>query len=132
MLKFPLALVAVSAVLLTLATATGAQTFPPNLPTAVTCYVQQDQSWRIGYISRVRANGDATYIALDGRLAATLNAKGIVVAPTNRPAGNDCFGKTLDELRDEWSCRGIPARAVTSIQKKIRRYQRERSVRYGA
>ena len=99
MLKFPLALVAVSAVLLTLATATGAQTFPPNLPTAVTCYIQQDQSWRIGYISRVHANGDAVYIALDGRLAVTVNAKGIVVVPTNRPAGNDCYGKTLDELR---------------------------------
>jgi hypothetical protein len=28
-----------------------------------------------------------------------VNAKGVVAAPTNRPAGVDCYGKTLDELR---------------------------------
>jgi hypothetical protein len=32
-------------------------------------------------------------------VGATLNAKGVVEAPTNRPAGLDCYGKTLDELR---------------------------------
>jgi hypothetical protein len=35
----------------------------------------------------------------DGRLSATVNAKGVVAAPTNRPVGVDCYGKTLDELR---------------------------------
>jgi hypothetical protein len=102
MLKFPLALVAVSGVILTLATATAAQTlqtFPPNLPMAVACYVQQDQSWRVGYLHRVLANGDAIYITADGKLSVTLNAKGTVAMPTNRPATLDCFGKTLDELR---------------------------------
>jgi hypothetical protein len=102
MLKFPLALVAVSGVILTLATATAAQTsqtFPPNLPIAVACYVQQDQSWRVGHLHTVRANGDAIYMTADGRLAVTVNAKGIVAMPTNRPATLDCFGKTLDELR---------------------------------
>jgi hypothetical protein len=28
-----------------------------------------------------------------------VNAKGVVAAPTNQPAGVDCHGKTLDELR---------------------------------
>jgi len=39
------------------------------------------------------------YTSLAGHLDATVNAKGVVVAPTNRPAGVDCYGKTLDELR---------------------------------
>ena len=47
---------------------------------------------------RVNANGDALYMGF-GRLTATVNAKGVVVAPTNRPAALDCFGKTVDELR---------------------------------
>ena len=29
----------------------------------------------------------------------TVNAKGVVVTPTDRPAILDCFGKTVDELR---------------------------------
>jgi hypothetical protein len=99
MLKFPLALIAVPGVLLTLATRTVAQTVPPNLPAAIICYAQADQSWRVGYLFRVNKNGDAIYIAPDGRLSAMVNAKGVVAAPTNRPAGVDCYGKTLDELR---------------------------------
>ncbi len=99
MLKFPLALVAVPGVLLTLATATAAQTFPPNLPMAITCYDQKNQSWHVGYLNRVHANGDAIYMRVDGKLTVTVNAKGVVVMPTSRPAGVDCFGKTLDELR---------------------------------
>jgi hypothetical protein len=39
------------------------------------------------------------YTTPDGRLSATVSAKGLVAAPTNRPAGVDCYGKTLDELR---------------------------------
>ena len=99
MLKFPLALVAVSGVILTLATATTGQTVPPNLPIAITCQNQNDKSWRVGYLYKVDANGDAIYMAADAKLAATVNAKGVVVMPTNRPGSLDCYGKTLDELR---------------------------------
>lgn len=53
----------------------------------------------MGYLYRVKKNGDAIYIAPDGKLGATVTAKGVVVAPTNRPAGADCYGKSLDELR---------------------------------
>jgi hypothetical protein len=95
MLKFTLAL----GVLLALATGTVAQTFPSNLPMAITCYGPQDQSWRVGYLYRVNAKGEAIYLAADGKIGATVNAEGLVLAPTNRPAGLDCYGKTLDELR---------------------------------
>src|SRR6186713_2607584 len=93
--KFPLAL----GMLLALATGAVAQAVPPNLPAAIMCYAPADQSWRVGYLSRVSKNGDATYLTPDGRLNATVDAKGLVAAPTNRPAGVDCYGKTLDELR---------------------------------
>jgi hypothetical protein len=99
MLKISLALVAVPGVILTLATETAAQTFPPNLPMALSCYAQHDKSWHIGYLLTVAANGDAIYMTVNGKLSATVNAKGIVLAPTNRPGGIDCYGKTLDELR---------------------------------
>jgi hypothetical protein len=89
MLKLPLALVAVSGVFLTLATQTVAQTAPPDLPAAIMCYAQADQSWRVGHLSKVNKNGDAEYVSGNGKLSATLNAKGIVEAPTNRPAGLD-------------------------------------------
>jgi hypothetical protein len=98
MRKGRLALAAVPGVLLTFATGV-AQTVPPNLPAAIICYAQADQSWRVGYLFRINKNGDATYMTPDGRLSATVNAKGVVAAPTNRPAGLDCYGKTLDELR---------------------------------
>ena len=102
MLKFPSALVAVSGVLLTLVTQTAAQTLaPPNLPAAIMCYAEPHQSWRVGYLYKVNKNGDAEYISANGKLSATLNAKGVVEAPTNRPAGVDCYGKTLDELRSK-------------------------------
>ena len=101
MLKFPLALAAVSGVFLTLATQTVAQTVPPNLPAAIMCYAEPDQSWRVGYLYKVNKNGDAEYVSANGKLSATLNAKGVVEAPTNRPAGVDCYGKTLDELRSK-------------------------------
>jgi hypothetical protein len=95
MLKLALAF----GVLVALATGTVAQTFPSNLPMAITCYGPQDQSWRVGYLYRVNAKGDAIYLAVDGKIGATVNAQGVVMAPTNRPAGLDCYGKTLDELR---------------------------------
>jgi len=95
MLKLALALGA----LLAFATGAVAQTFPSNLPMAITCYAPQDQSWRIGYLYRVNPKGDAIYLAADGKIGATVSAAGVVEAPTNRPAGLDCYGKTLDELR---------------------------------
>jgi hypothetical protein len=97
--KLPMAVIAVTSMLVTLATGAVAQTVPPNLPAAIICYAQSDQSWRVGYLHRVTKNGDVMYIAPDGKLGATVNAKGVVIAPTNRPAGLDCYGKTLDELR---------------------------------
>jgi hypothetical protein len=97
--KLPLAVTAVTSMLVALATGAVAQTVPPNLPAAVICYAQADQSWRVGYLFRVNKSGDAIYMTPDGRLSATVNAKGVVAAPSNRPAGVDCYGKTLDELR---------------------------------
>jgi hypothetical protein len=38
-------------------------------------------------------------MAPNGRLSATINAKGVVAASANRLADLDCYGKTLDELR---------------------------------
>jgi hypothetical protein len=92
-------LAAVPGVLLTLATGAVAQTFPPSVPMTIVCYAQQSQSWRVGYLYRVEQNGDTIYLLADGKQGARVNAKGVVVAPTNRPAGLDCYGKTVDELR---------------------------------
>ena len=97
--KLLLAMTAVTSILVTLATEAVAQVVPPNLPAAIICYAQADQSWRLGYLFRVNKDGAATYITPNGNLSATVNAKGLVAAPTNRPAGVDCYGKTLDELR---------------------------------
>lgn len=97
--KLMLPVPAVTAMLITLAAGAVAQTAPPDLPAAIMCYAQPDQSWRIGYLHRVNKNGDALYITPDGKLSATVNAKGVVAAPNNRAAGVDCYGKTLDELR---------------------------------
>ena len=95
MLKFPLAL----GVLLALATGAVAQTLPSNLPMAIMCYGPQDKSWHVGYLYRVNAKGEAIYLAVDGKIGTTVNAEGVVVAPTKRPATLDCYGKTLEELR---------------------------------
>ena len=97
--KLPMAVAAVIGTLVTLVTGAVAQTVPPNLPAAVMCYAEADQSWRVGYLYRVNKNGEAMYISADGKLTATVNANGVVEAPTNRPAGVDCYGRTLDELR---------------------------------
>jgi hypothetical protein len=98
--KFLLRLVAVSGALLTIATGTIAQTpAPPNVPIVVMCYVEQNQSWRVAYLNRIDPKGDAQYSSADGKLGATVNAKGVVLAPASRPATLDCFGKTVDELR---------------------------------
>ena len=101
MQKLFLAFAVVSSTLITITTGTVAQTVPPNLPAAIVCFAQADQSWRVGYLYRVDKNNEAIYMAPDGKLGATVNAKGVVVAPTNRPAGLDCYDKTLDELRSK-------------------------------
>jgi hypothetical protein len=98
MRKLLLAVAAVTSVVFTLATTSVAQTVP-NVPIAVICYAQQEKEWRVGYLYRVIENGDAMYLSPTGKLGTTINAKGVVVAPTNRPAALDCYGKTLDELR---------------------------------
>jgi hypothetical protein len=99
MFKISLALGAGPGVILTLATATAAQPFPPNFPVAISCYAEHSKSWGVAYLHNVDANGDAIYMSPTGQLSGTVNAKGIVEMPTNRPPNNDCFGKTVDELR---------------------------------
>ena len=99
----PLAATAVASILLSFATGSVAQTAPPNhkvppdLPLAVICFNEQTQTWAVGYLTLVNKDGSATYIA--GDLSVTVNTKGVVQPPSNRPAGGDCFGKTLKELR---------------------------------
>jgi len=100
MLKVPLTVAAVISVLIILATeSANAQKVPPELPLAITCWNQQNQTWRVGYLQSIKEDGTATYVTPDGRLSNTVNAKGVVEPPTNRPAAIDCYGKTLDQLR---------------------------------
>jgi hypothetical protein len=99
MLKLPLAVAAVTSVLVALATGAVAQKVPPEIPLAIFCWSEQTKTWRVGNLSTIKEDGTATYMATDGRLSATVNAKGVVEAPSNRPAKLDCYGKTLDQLR---------------------------------
>ena len=92
---------AVASVLVTLATGSVAQTFPPDFPLAVICFSEQTQTWRIGYLQEVSKDGSAVYVAAAGHLRVTVNANGLVQPPSDRPPGVDCFGKTLKELRAE-------------------------------
>jgi hypothetical protein len=104
--NLPLAATAVVSILLSFATvcvaqtappATVAQKVPPDLPLAVICFNEQTQTWAVGYLNLINKDGSATYVS--GDLAVTVTAKGVVQPPSNRPAGGDCFGKTLEELR---------------------------------
>ena len=70
---------------------------PPDLPLAVICFNEQTETWAVGYLNLINKDGSATYVA--GDLAVTVNAKGVVQPPSDRPAGGDSFGKTLKELR---------------------------------
>ena len=97
--NLPLAATAVASVLVTLATGSVAQTVPPDLPLAVICFNEKTQTWQVGYLHVVSEDGSATYVAPAGELWATVNANGLVQPPSDRPAGIDCYGKTLDELR---------------------------------
>ena len=81
----------------TLPPATVAQKVPPDLPLAVICLNEQTQTWAVGYLNLINKDGSATYVS--GDLAVTVNAKGVVQPPSDRPAGGDSFGKTLKELR---------------------------------
>jgi hypothetical protein len=98
-LKVCLPVTAVVSMLATFPTGAVAQTVPANLAAAIICYAPPDQSWRLAYLSKVDKNGDKIYITPDGRLTATVNAKGLMEAPRNRPGSVDCYGKTMDELR---------------------------------
>jgi len=98
MSNLPLAVAAVVSILLSFATGSVAQTVP-DLPLAVICFNEQTKTWTVGYLHVVKEDGSAIYVAPAGELGATVNAKGLVETPTDRPAGSDCFGKTLKELR---------------------------------
>ena len=69
------------------------------LPLAISCWSEKTQTWRVGYLHTVKANGVATYLAAGGRLSSTLSASGVVESPSDRPEALDCYGKTLDQLR---------------------------------
>jgi hypothetical protein len=99
MFRLPLAVTVVTSVLVTLATGAVAQKVPPEIPLAIVCWNEQTKTWRVGNLSTVKEDGTATYVTPSGQLSSTLNAKGVAVPPSNRPANLDCFGKTLDELR---------------------------------
>ena len=99
MLKLPLAVTAVTSVLVTLATGAVAQKVPPEIPLAIICWNEQSKTWRVGNLSTIKEDGTATYMGTDGRLSSTVNAKGVVEPASNRPTNLDCFGKTLDQLR---------------------------------
>ena len=47
MLKLPLAVTAVTSVLVTLATGAVAQKIPPEIPLAVICWNEQTKTWRV-------------------------------------------------------------------------------------
>jgi hypothetical protein len=76
---------------------TAAPKVPPDLPLAVICFNEQTRTWAVGYLNLINKDGSATYVS--GDLAVTVDAKGVVQPPSDRPAGGDCFGKTLKELR---------------------------------
>jgi hypothetical protein len=99
MLQLPLTVTGVTSVLVSLATSAVAQNVPPELPLAIICWNEPTKTWRVGNLSTIEEDGTATHLAKGGQLANTVNAKGVVVPPSNRPANLDCYGKTLDQLR---------------------------------
>jgi hypothetical protein len=99
MLKLSLVFTAITASLVTLATGAVAQKLPPEMPLAIICWNGQTKTWVVGSLSTIKEDGTATYMATNGRLSATVNSKGVVEPPSNRPAQLDCYGKTLDQLR---------------------------------
>jgi hypothetical protein len=99
-LKLLWAVTAVTSVVATLATGSAvAQKTSPELPLAVFCWSEQTKTWVVGNLATIKDDGTATYVGSNGRLSATVNAKGVVEPPSNRPVAIDCYGKTLDQLR---------------------------------
>lgn len=89
-----------ASITLAVTAATGAEAqVPPDLPAAIICYAQSDQSWRVGYLYTVTKSGEAIYLSANGKLGAKVNADGVVMAPEDRPAALDCFGKSVADLR---------------------------------
>ena len=77
--KFPLGLVAISGVLLCIATGTIAQTAaPPNVPVSVYCDAAKTKTWRVSYLNKINESGDAEYLSGDGKLAARLSVGRVV------------------------------------------------------
>jgi hypothetical protein len=99
MLKLSLAVTAITSVLVALATGAVAQKAPPELPLAMFCWSEQTKTWVVGNLSTIKEDGSATYVGANGRLSGTVNAKGVVEPPSNRPVAIDCFDKTLEQLR---------------------------------
>jgi hypothetical protein len=99
MRKLPLAVIAVVSVLVIPATGAVAQKALPEVPLAIVCWNEQAKTFVVGNLSTIKEDGTGTYVGSSGRLSATVNAKGVVEAPSNRPAALDCYGKTLDQLR---------------------------------
>jgi hypothetical protein len=92
-------LVAVAFSSLMVPSAVNAQRARPGLPLAIFCWGEQSKAWVVGHLATVKEDGAATYFGPNGRLSASVNAKGIVEPPSDRPVAFDCYGKTLDELR---------------------------------
>jgi hypothetical protein len=96
MFKHFLAVGFVTSVLAALATGAMAQKAPPELPVAIMCWNEKTKIWVVGHLSTVKEDGSASYV---GRLSGTVNSKGFVEPPSNRPVAIDCYGKTLEQLR---------------------------------
>jgi len=97
--KLSLAAMVVASALATLATGSVAQTFRFDIPLAVVCMNSKTQTWVVGYLQTVANDGTAIYGR--GSLTGTLNARGVMVKPSDRPALLDCYDKSLDQLRAE-------------------------------
>ena len=77
----------------------AAQSEPPDLPFAILCWSEEGQNWRYGYLATVTRDNKATYFSPNGHLSVGVGSNGIVQEPSDRPAVNDCFGRSIDELR---------------------------------
>jgi hypothetical protein len=97
--KFSLPVIAVGSLLVALTTTSVAQTLPSDIPLGIVCYNQKSQTWVMGYLNTFKENGIATYRGPTHGVA-NLNADRILVPPTDRVTALDCYGKSLDQLRD--------------------------------
>jgi len=88
-------LVAVIAVFLSFGGVPGTAADLAGLPIALVC--QSPETKMVGYLAYFKRDGSAVYRSL-GRLAATVDANGLVETSVDRTEG-DCAGKTIEELR---------------------------------